>query len=228
MLIRQAYQVQDFQMAGGPGWIDSDRFDIDARAGVDIAPVPPGTIGPMQLMIQSLLADRFQLKVHRETREQPIYSLALARTDGRRGPQLRPSGAECAPVTVPGGFPAPPPPPAGPRAAGAPPTCPSLAGPFFISGRRMTMAQLASGLSTRVNRVVVDRTGLEGNFDLELSFTPDDAQPGQPLRLNGVDLDLNAPSIYTALQEQLGLKLDSQRGPVEVLVIDSVERPTEN
>ena len=226
-LVQQAFQVQDFQMAGGPAWIDSERFDVDARAGREIPPSPPGTIGPMQAMIQALLADRFRLRTHREVREQPIYSLVLARDDGRPGPQLRTAGNECAPVKVPGGFPAPPPPPGGPQAAGAPAVCPSLAGPFFISGRRMTMAQLASGLATRVGRMVVDQTGLPGNFDFELSFTPDNAPPGQLMRFNGVEFDAG-PSIYTAVQEQLGLKLESTRGPVEVLVIDSVERPSEN
>jgi uncharacterized protein (TIGR03435 family) len=226
-LIQQAFQVQDFQMAGGPGWIDSDRFDVDARAGTNVSPSPPGTIGAMQLMIQALLADRFQLRTHREVREQPIYALVLARGDGRTGPQLRTAGNECTAVKVPGGFPAPPPPPAGPQAAGAPAVCPSLAGPFFISGRRMTMAQLASGLATRVGRMVVDRTGLGGTFDFELSFTPENTPAGQLMRFNGVEFDAG-PSIYTAVQEQLGLKLDATRGPVEVLVIDSVERPSEN
>jgi uncharacterized protein (TIGR03435 family) len=92
----------------------------------------------------------------------------------------------------------------------------------------MTMAQLAGGLSTRVNRLVVDRTGLGGSFDFELSFSPDEATVGQPIRFNGAELNLDTPSIYTAVQEQLGLKLESERGPVEVLVIDSVEHPTEN
>ena len=89
------------------------------------------------------------------------------------------------------------------------------------------MAQLASGLATRVGRTVVDRTGLAGNFDFELSFTPDTVPAGQLVRFNGVEFDAG-PSIYTAVQEQLGLKLEAGRGPVEMLVIDSVERPTEN
>jgi uncharacterized protein (TIGR03435 family) len=225
LLIRQAYELEDFQIVGGPDWINSDRFDVEAKAEGDVGRTPPGSVGPMHLMLQSLLAERFRLKVRVETRELPIYTLVLSRADRKPGPQLRIAGEECTSVIVPGGMPAPPQPPGGPTGA-AGRICPSLLGPFFISGRRMTMTQLSTGLSTRVSRLVADRTGLNGEFDLDLTFTPDGAPADQPLRLNGVDLALNAPSIFTALQEQLGLKLESQRGPVEVIVIDNVEPPT--
>jgi uncharacterized protein (TIGR03435 family) len=96
------------------------------------------------------------------------------------------------------------------------------------------MAQFATLLSRIVNRTVVEKTGLTGNFDINLTFTPEQPAraPGpaadQPIRVNGVDIDPNGPSLFTALQEQLGLKLDSQKGPVDVVVIDSVEHPTED
>ncbi|MGB7220707.1 MAG: TIGR03435 family protein, partial [Vicinamibacterales bacterium] len=96
MLIRFAYQLQDFQVVGGPSWITSDRFDIVAKADGEIGPAPIGTVGPVQLMLRSLLADRFKLTVHFETRELPIYSLVVARADGKLGAQLRPAAVDCA------------------------------------------------------------------------------------------------------------------------------------
>jgi uncharacterized protein (TIGR03435 family) len=233
LLLRFAYEVQDFQLIGAPGWVDADRFDIVATAGG-----AAGLNPPIRLMVRALLEDRFRLAARTESREGPIYALVLARSDGRLAPGLRRSGPECLPITPFPGAPAPPPPPPGvsvdpSRARGR---CPFLPLPGRVSAREMTMAQWATLLTQFVARPVVDRTGLAGAFDFDLQWTPDYlAQPGAiggpagappPPAPPGVDP--NGPSLFTALQEELGLKLDAARGPVEVLVIDRVERPTEN
>jgi uncharacterized protein (TIGR03435 family) len=226
-LIQFAYQLQGFQVDGGPGWISSDRFDIVAKAEGDPPPVPPG--GPpdeMMLMLRTLLAERFKLAMHKETRELPVYALVIARADGKLGPRLHQSSTDCQSLLTPrpGG-----PPPVAP-APGARPLCGLRGGPASLTAGGFPLSQLASALSQRLQRVVVDRTGLTGNFDFDLTFAPDQI----PKELQGPDappsppIDPNAPSIFTALQEQLGLKLDSQKGPVEVSVIDRVERPTED
>jgi uncharacterized protein (TIGR03435 family) len=160
-------------------------------------------------MVRTLLADRFKLAVHHETRELPIYALLLARNDGRLGPKLQPS------TCVAGRRP--------PGDATAQP-CGFRPGPgIFVSGG-VPIAMLATFVSSAVRRSVVDRTGLDGNFDIDLHWLPDNSplgpQPDTP------PPDPGGPSIFTALQEQLGLKLESTRGPVDVLVIDHVEQPT--
>jgi uncharacterized protein (TIGR03435 family) len=229
MLIRNAYQLQDSQLVGGPAWLATERFDIVAKAEGNPAPVPPGSVGPMQLMMRNLLADRFKLVVHRETREQPIYALVLARSDGKPGPQLRKSEIDCAAMAAARGRVGGPPP--GPPAPGERPQCGMRMGPGQLSGGGFPLSQLGTTLSQLVQRMVVDRTGLSGNFDIDLTWTPEPGQglpPGPPPPGASAlpPIDPNGPSLFTALQEQLGLKLDSQRGPVEVLVIDSVEMPT--
>jgi uncharacterized protein (TIGR03435 family) len=179
-------------------------------------------------MLRSLLEDRFKVVARTETRESPIYALILARSDGKIGGQLRRSGEECLPPTAPPGAPAPPPPPPGAGARGG--QCPSIQGPGLISGRKMTMARLSDALAPSVSRVVIDRTGLEGTFDLDLQWLPDQPRLGGPLGngSGGFVPSSDLPSIFTALQEQLGLKLDSQRGPVEMLMIERAERPTDD
>lgn len=252
LLIRNAYQLQDFQIVGGPDWMTSDRFDITAKAaGAVPGTIGPGVVGfgppgaggggpnPVQLMLRGLLAERFKLKVHSETRELPVYALVPARPDGRLGPQLRPAAVDCAAMFAgrgrgaPGGG-GPPTAPPGPLATGERPQCGLRIGPGSFSGGSVSMAQLATSLSGFVQRVVLDRTGLTGDYDLDLSYTPDQTPqglgpavppPGAPPL---PPIDPNGPSIFTAVQEQLGLKLESQRGPVAVLVIDSVEPPTED
>jgi uncharacterized protein (TIGR03435 family) len=251
MLINQAYQIQPFQLAGAPDWINADRFDIIAKAEGDIV---PGPNGPLPLMLRALLADRFKLAVHHETRELPIYALVKARSDGSLGPQLNPSTVDCATARGRGG---PPPLGVGPGGPGGPgpggpggrgpggplfgpggrPPCGQMIGPANIAAGGASMAQLATLLSGRVNRIVVDRTGMTGNFDLDLNWTPDQ-MPQQPQQLSPGALppgapplppiDPNGPSIFTAVQEQLGLKLESTKGPVDVVVIDRVEQPTED
>jgi bla regulator protein blaR1 len=230
MIIRSAYRLQEFQLVGAPDWVLSARYDISAKADREFPPpVPGGEISPAQLMFQSLLEERFKLRVHRETRELPMYALVLARPDGRLGPQLTPSTLDCAAINAArrsGTPPAPPKP-------GDRPLCSIRIGFGQLTGTGFPLTNLASSLVQFVHRSVVDRTGLSGHFDFEVKFTPDQLPPrppglpaDQPIRMNGVEIDPNGPSIFTAVQEQLGLKLDAQRGPVEVLVIDSVERPT--
>lgn len=218
MLIRNAYQLQDFRMSGGPNWMDTDRFDVEATAG---ASVP---LDQIRAMTRTLLEDRFHLKTHTETRELPIFVLSLARRDGKLGDQIKVSGKECLPMTPPAGAPPPPPPPPGPTANGAP-GCPSMLAPGNISGRKITITRLAATLSIFLSREIVDKTNLSDEFDLDLRWTPD--QP-PPIDVRNAPADPTAPPLFTAMQEQLGMKLDSLRGPVEVLVIDSAEKPTED
>lgn len=230
LLIRNAYQLQEFQITGGPSWLNDDRFDIVAKAeSLPDAPTPAPGMGPtpLQLMIRALLAERFKLAVHTETKELPIYALILARSDGRLGPDLHHSDTDCAAFAAAGrgrgrgALPQPPQPgermPCGIRIG---------MGTMVIGGT--SLSQFASSLSMFVGRTVLDRTGLTGAFDINLAWTPDQ----MPQRPSGAPepppIDPNGPSIFTALQEQLGLKLDSQKGPVDVLVIDRAERPTPN
>jgi uncharacterized protein (TIGR03435 family) len=203
-LVLTAYRLRDFQVSGGPGWIESDRFDVAARA-------PEGEKPDHPAMLRTLLAERFTLRTHRETREQPIYALVVARSDGRLGPQLQPSTIDCSGR---GGAP-----PAGNANCGLNSSVGGALGK--MTGTGTTMDNLATALGNfGLNRMVLNRTGLTGGYDVELQWMPDNA------RAPAGDTANQAPSIFTALQEQLGLKLDSQRGPVEFLVIDSVDQPT--
>jgi uncharacterized protein (TIGR03435 family) len=225
LLIRNAYQVQDFQLVDAPDWIRSERFDIVAKAEADVPPGPiGGPPGPMQLMLQSLLAERFKLVLHTEQRELPIYALVLARSDGRLGSQLRTSTIDCLEVMKAARGRGGPP----PLAPGERPMCGMRIGPGQLGGGGIPLDAFSGLLSQFVQRVVVDRTGLAGNFDIDLSWTPDQLpQGGPPPGAPPLPpIDPNGPSIFTAVQEQLGLKLESTRGPVDVLVIDGVARPT--
>jgi len=216
LMIRYAYRVQDFQVAGGPDWISTARFDVVAKA-------EGGNPSQeeLQLMLRSFLADRFKLVVRPDTREMPTYSLVPARADGKTGAQLRKSDANCGPATAPSAPPAP----------GQLPSCGSMLGFGNLKARGSTMAALASTLSTFAGRIVVDRTGLAGGYDVDLNWTPDQIpRPAgdQPVQVNGVTVDPNGPSLFTALQEQLGLKLESTKGPVDVLVVERAEKPAED
>lgn len=224
-LIRQAYTVQRSQLVGLPDWTETARYDIVAKAEGDIAPTPPGSPpGPITFMLQDLLEERFKLRTHRETREMPIYALTLARSDRKLGAGLRPSTTDCAAMRGRGarmGMP-PGPPPAGER-----PLCGMRMAPNQVIAGGVPLAPITQVLSQLTQRVVIDRTGLEGNFDIDLTFTPDRMPQGPPPP--GVQIpsfDPHGPSLFTAVQEQLGLKLESERAPIEVLVIDHVERPT--
>lgn len=226
-LIISAYGLQPFQVIGGPSWIDSDRFDINARAS--------GTPTPQELdlMLRSLLADRFKLVAHSEQREMTLYSLLKARDDGQLGPGLRPAAVDCGPTARGRGGPPPAPGTGAPgRAAGSLLGCRAMIAPGRLTVGGQPLSLLATVLSTQVGRPVVDKTGLTGRYDLELVFLPDGGRGGPvgllPPGAPPAPIDPDAPSLFTALQEQLGLKLESGRGPVEVIVIDSVEPPTED
>jgi len=225
LLMQQSYNLQPFQIIGGPSWITSDRFDIIAKAPDGFAP------DQFRSMVRALLADRFKLKAHTETREMPIYELVLARADGKLGANLTPAKTDCEAMR---GRRAGGPPPAPPQ-PGQPIECGFMIGIGNMNAGGMPLLELARTLSGFVNRIVVDKTGLKGSYDFQITYTPDGR--GNPLGLppGGAPLGVDAPagdpngaSIFTALQEQLGLKLDSQKGPVEVLVIDSVDQPTED
>jgi uncharacterized protein (TIGR03435 family) len=203
-LIASAYvrpQVNsDFLIAGGPKWIDSDRFDVDAKAADEFSIAEDGPAAPRRLMLQALLEDRFKLQVHHETRQGPVFALLFARSDRAPGPNFHRSSIDCAA------------PPAGTRG------CTSRIGQGRIAAAGTTIAQFAGLLPRFVDRVVIDSTGLMGRYDLELKWTP---APGESPSADG-------PSLFTALQEQLGLKLQSQQGPIDMLVIDHVEKPDAN
>jgi len=222
LLIQQAYDVRDFQISGGPGWITSDRYAIEAKS-LDTPAGPPPDFMKMsederkkiqertRQMIQGLLADRFQLKVHHETKELPIYALVV----GKGGSKLKEIGSTSDPSMKPGMM---------------------RMGIGQLTGSQVPLAFLVQNISQMVGRTVVDLTGLKGNYDFELKWTPDVGQGGGPFGgpppPPGVEgpppPDPNGPTLFTALQEQLGLKLESTKGPVDIIVIDRVEKPSEN
>lgn len=222
LLIRSAYQVQDEQIVDAPGWISSEHFDVIAKAPGDVPQPAPGSPGPVQAMMRSLLAERFKLAVHREMRESSAYALELARRDGKFGPKLQRSTTDCAAIAAARGRNGGPPTPSG---TDRPPCGIKAAGGQMLAGGQ-PISQLTTILSQIVQRVVIDKTGLTGNFDFELKWTPDRNPQNQPGGAGILASDPDSPSIFTALQEQLGLKLEPAKNMVEVLVIDHVERPT--
>jgi uncharacterized protein (TIGR03435 family) len=189
-LITNAYGVRYDQISGGPSWVKSERYDVAAKAEGE------GTITKDQLrqMLQTLLADRFQLKVHREARETPVYELVV----GKNGPKLKEVAADATGGYVSRG---------------------SNTGQMRMEASKGTMEQLARQLSVTAGRPVIDKTGLTGYY----KYTPDWLSANQP-----PDPDPDVPSIFTAVQEQLGLKLESTKAPVEMLIVDHSEKPSEN
>jgi len=222
-LVKIAYEVEDFRISGGPAWINSDRYNIEARA----TGTPGSGLKEMEAWrrlqeqrLQTLLQDRFKLALHRETKELPIYDLTVA----KGGPKLQPSSCitrDAAQARE-------------PLAPGQKPSDFCGYGGFgrgFYENTTASGAGLAVAFSTLLGRVVVDKTGITGSYHVFLKFVPDDSiairmgPPGEPAApASSVD----GPNIFTAVQEQLGLKLESAKGPVEVLVIDHVEKPSEN
>lgn len=201
-LIQQAYDVRDFQISGGPGWMNTERYDIVAKGdgpGVSEADLVKMTDQQrddfqkqMQEKLIALMADRFQLKVHRETKELPVYALII----GKSGIRIRHTSdnfSDQSSVKM--------------RR--------NDAGKAEITGTEVPLAFLARQLSNQVGRPVLDKTDLKGNYDFKVVFAPD---------LN----DPDGPSIFTAVEEQLGLKLDSQKGPVGVVIVDRAEKASEN
>ena len=232
LLIEQAYGLKDSQISGGPSWINSDRYDIEAKpdeSSVDKMQKLSQDERTKQLeaMMQSLLADRFKLTLRHETKELPIYVLSVA----KNGPKLQQAKDTPLPPELPN--------PEGPNG-------PAPRGPRFMMSDRgeltvndAPVSMLADMLSRQLGRLVVDKTGLKGKFDFTLKWTPDENQTQAFMGAAGAGdprppsdaappPSASGPSLFTALQEQLGLKLESQKGPVETLVIDNVEKPSEN
>ena len=208
LLIGQAFNVRDFQILSGPAWLATDRFDINAKAEGSGEQIKPEQLRPM---LASLLAERFQLKYHEETREMPVYTLVAA----KGGPKLTKSEVQTG--TNPG------------------PRTRMQMGRGLINAKGATMAMLANQLSNQVGRHVIDKTGIEGNYDIELHWTPEPGQgfgsggpvpPPPPGAVSGAGGD--GPTLFTAVQEQLGLRLESAKGPVKVIVIESIAKPSEN
>jgi uncharacterized protein (TIGR03435 family) len=214
-LIRYAYQISDFELVDAPDWTERERFDIRAIAKADIAPAVDSGPAAERVMLRALLADRFKLAIRRDIREMPIYALVLARSDGQVGPQLHVTQTNCAELKKAAGGLMPP------AADGSVRCNLRNSGTGLMTANALPMQTFARFLSGQVQRVVVDRTGLTGDWDFQLKFTPDrmrDAAGGSP--------PTEAPTLFTALQEQLGLKLESTRGSVELKVVEWVERPT--
>jgi uncharacterized protein (TIGR03435 family) len=204
-LIQYAYVLPKSQILGGPSWFDSAMFDIDAKsdASVDaqLHALPASEARQQKcLMVQALLADRFQLKTHQESHELPVFNLVLA----KGGPKFKPSDLNGTTINSSTG---------------------SGIQRIHVQGSDNTIELLARELAQQLGRVVVDKTGIDARYDLTLRWMPAD-RPA-PL-INGSPDPNPPPDLFTAIQEQLGLKLEPARGPVPVLVIDHADMPSEN
>jgi uncharacterized protein (TIGR03435 family) len=225
-LIASAYSRFPFdprQVVGGPAWIDSERFDIVATMERPPQFDQTSMLGELNGMLRTLIEQRFGVKAHNEQREGDVYTLTFARSDRKIGAGLRevPDACAAALKELAGAAPL-------PRRSGPPP-CSFGGPPGRLIGTGVTIAMFARVLSGNAGRIVIDRTGLAGSFDIELNFDPASAAKAPPGAPPGPSpIDDTKPSIFTALQEQLGLKLESTRGPIDVLVIDQAERPTAN
>jgi uncharacterized protein (TIGR03435 family) len=207
IVIRNTWNLNPMQIVGGPSWMNVERFDITATA----AGNPDRN--QMNEMTKTMLAERFKLVVHTETRQLPVYALVLATPDGRLGPALRRSDAGCQYNTP--AVPDAPPQPAPASLAGVDlPACGTNFNNDSLRAGGITLEMFARNIAAAAGRIIVDRTGLAGMFDIALRFNPDPAAPS------------DAPSLFAAMQEQLGLRLDAQIGPAQVLVIDSAQQPT--
>jgi len=228
-LVRQAYGVKDYQVIA-PDWMNSARFDVQAK-------VPPDTPQEQRnVMMQALLAERFGLKVHKESKEVPVYSLLV----GKNGPKLK--KAEIVPQGASDG----PPPPGGrgpgPGAPGMMRMMMQPGGKMHLNATGMAISNFADMLARQVGKPVFDNTGITGLYDIDLEFKPEEGMGmmrGMPMPMPRPDgggeahgpvlENVEAPSIFTAVQDQLGLKLEGKKGPIETIVVDSSEKvPTEN
>jgi bla regulator protein blaR1 len=219
-LILYAYEIPEYQLIGAPDWTYESAFDIVGTYSPGRQPTDHET----RLMLQNLLAERFSLKLHHEQRELPTYALVLARKDGHLGPQLQRSDVDCVkwteakrPKTDAGG-----PSPVSP--SGKRPACMMIATRTYLTGGARTMEEIAKTLHAMVARPVADRTGLTGVFDVDLRWSRYDLSADAAAS----DSPNDSPSIFAALQEQLGLKLVPQRDNFDVLVLDDVTRPAAN
>jgi uncharacterized protein (TIGR03435 family) len=187
-LIQLAFGIRDFQLAGGPGWIGTEKYDVVAKTG---GPKEMSSDEELKPPLQALLVDRFMLRFHRQTKQLPVYALVVA--GGR--PKLTANTATSA----------------------TPSTSISSGGDKLkMEATKSSMARLCNILGRQLDRTVIDKTGLKGEFDFNLEWAPDQV------------VDSSGPSIFAALQEQLGLKLQARKGPVEIIVIDRIDRPAAN
>lgn len=208
-LITAAYSMEGWQVTGGPAWLDSDLFDIEARSGEDLSgdqdrvlalggPVPR----KMMLMLRTLLAERFNLRVHRETRQDKVYALVVAKDVPKLQPpkdtKLSYVGTSRGKVTL--------------SADGRPDFS---AAPVIVTGHNASMGQFALYLAGVMRRPVEDKTGIEGKYDFRIEYTPDNSSA-------------DAPAFSTALQADAGLKLNAAKGPVEFLVVEHADKPSPN
>jgi uncharacterized protein (TIGR03435 family) len=228
VLLQQAYGVQPYQITGSPEWENSDRFEIDAKMEGSVADAmsklsPDDRTKVRQQMLQKLLADRFKLTIHKDTKELPVYRLVI----GKNGSRLKEADPNAAPPAIPV---------PGRGGRGGPGTM--MMG-FDSSGMTMTgnaipVSVLAQRLSMFLREPVIDMTGLAGKYDITLKFAPDQGQlpppPGgvPPDAMAPPPSDASGPTLQMAVQDQLGLKLESGKGPVELIVIDHVEKASDN
>jgi uncharacterized protein (TIGR03435 family) len=217
MMIQNAYRAMPFQIVGGPRWVDTERFDVVAKSEGDFS------VDGAFLRLKALLADRFALKMHEETREESVYLLTVA----KGGPKVEHAEGTCVPRD-------PQNPPQRKTGEQMPKYCGNMRrtnlsidgeGEPLADRAGFTVATLTGQLSLILGRAVLDRTGLTGIFNFRLRWAP---EQGAALTRGAAPGDDSAPSIFTAIQEQLGLKLESGKGPVPVLVIDHIEEPSEN
>ena len=220
-LVQAAFQVGDHQVLGMPAWARNTRYDISARLDPRIA----GALSPAWgLPLQTLLRDRLQLAFHRETQQRPVYHLMLARPDGKLGPNMRPAQYNCEALKEQA---------AAAARVGAPSPLPEPTDTKIACGIRPSAGRILQGgselgpefmaiLGRVTGRPVFNRTGVTGKWDFLLTFTPDGLQRATE------PLPTDAPDLFTALREQLGLKLESATGPLPMFIIDRIEPPTEN
>jgi uncharacterized protein (TIGR03435 family) len=223
--------LQMSRVLGGPAWLDSELYEITGNT-PELRGGPTGPPRELFLMIRSLLQDRFKLKTHMETRDMPVYELVLARPDKSLGPQLRQATVDCDALIASVRAGGPPP----PRQPNEPPPCNAMRGPARVLSGGIPMSQFANMLTFVIAdangpagrddaRLVVDKTGLDGRFAFTLAWTPE-RMPDTPPPAGIPPIDPNGPALGTALLEQLGLKLQPATSRMEVVVIDSVERPS--
>ena len=215
-LIANAYGLKPRLVSGGPDWMDSTEYDIECKVLVTDPSHPPQlTRDQIRLMMQSLLADRFKLSLHTESRQLPVFGLAIA----KGGPKLQ----EAKPGnTYPNGLKG----PDGRSGAGM-----MIVQNQKFTGQAIAISGIVDTLSILLDRTVVDRTGLTGRYDVTLQLPRPDRAPsrqGPPTEPSSTSPDDSQPSLFTLVEEQLGLKLISTKAPVETLVIDHIERPSEN
>jgi uncharacterized protein (TIGR03435 family) len=228
VLIRFAYErsprsrgLEPFEISGGPAWLATDRFDVSATAGREFS------LTEVRSMLRALLSERFKLKTHYETRQGPVYRMVTTKRN-TLGPQLRRAAADCAAATAdplrgttPGQ-----PEPCG--YFGPSPTVPLGSGKAYQAFRGLTMEDLALRLYPYLSRRVIDSTGLTGHFDGEFEFTAEIVMPPPPPGLPNPYDGRVLPSVFSVLPQQLGLRLESSRGPVEMLIVDHAEHPTDD